>query len=266
MSEDGSHPHRGKKTPTLRVHAVRLKHEVHVSMTVRPKRTKDVVKRPVLRSRRTEPKTPWGIPAAKAARANRKHTRCGHTQFRLGGRNRSDASRVFHTGRSQDLLVSRRALARKKFVAPPDAGRGWTEGETVRVREISKQVVSRTACGFIACRFSIRWKAFSGPARLALTGKPKQSPLARRSTPRQCRKTPTLVSTSGGLDSDSGVPAGDDGNVRGRHVLVKALQGPRRSAESSHPRRSKRRRSSGAPNRERPKLTTANSFVDPPPP
>jgi len=44
-------------------------------------------------------------------------------------------------------------------------------------------------------------------------------------------------STSGGSDSDSGVPAGDEGNVRGRHGSVKALQGPRRSAESSHPRR-----------------------------
>jgi hypothetical protein len=48
-----------------------------------------------------------------------------------------DASRVFSTGRSQDLLVKERALARKKSVAPPDAGRGWTEGETVRVYRIS---------------------------------------------------------------------------------------------------------------------------------
>jgi hypothetical protein len=72
------------------------------------------------------------------------------------------------------------------------------------------------------------------------------------------------ASTSGGSESDSGVPAGDEGNVRGRHDLVKALQGPRRSAESPHPRRSKWRRSRGAPDRERPKLTTANSFVDPP--
>jgi hypothetical protein len=58
---------------------------------------------------------------------------------RLGGRYRSDASCVFHTGRSQGLTVARRALARKKSVAPPDAGRGWTEGETVRGYEISKQ-------------------------------------------------------------------------------------------------------------------------------
>jgi hypothetical protein len=56
---------------------------------------------------------------------------------RLGGRHRSDASRVFSTGRSQGLLVNERALARNKFAAPPDAGREWTEGETVRVCRIS---------------------------------------------------------------------------------------------------------------------------------
>jgi hypothetical protein len=32
-----------------------------------------------------------------------------------------------------------RALAGRKSVAPPDAGRGWVEGEPVRVRGISKQ-------------------------------------------------------------------------------------------------------------------------------
>jgi hypothetical protein len=42
---------------------------------------------------------------------------------------------------------------------------------------------------------------------------------------------------------DSGVPRGDEGNVRGRRDSVKALQGPRRSTESPHPRRSTRCRS-----------------------
>jgi hypothetical protein len=37
-----------------------------------------------------------------------------------------------------------RALARKKSVAPPDAGRGWVEGETVRVRR-GKQTVYSTS-------------------------------------------------------------------------------------------------------------------------
>jgi len=55
---------------------------------------------------------------------------------RLGGRHRSDASRVFHAGSSQGLVVARRALARKKFAAPSDAGHGWAEGESVRVCRI----------------------------------------------------------------------------------------------------------------------------------
>jgi hypothetical protein len=58
---------------------------------------------------------------------------------RLGGRHRLDASRIFHTGGSQGSTVIRRALARKKSVAPPDAGRGWAEGETVRVYEIANK-------------------------------------------------------------------------------------------------------------------------------
>jgi hypothetical protein len=37
------------------------------------------VKRSVPRSCRTEPKTPWGVPAAKAASASREQTRCGYT-------------------------------------------------------------------------------------------------------------------------------------------------------------------------------------------
>jgi hypothetical protein len=64
----------------------------------------DVVKRPDPRSRRTEPKTPWGIPAAKVARASREHNEVRVHVVRLGGRNRLDASRVFLAGRSQGLL------------------------------------------------------------------------------------------------------------------------------------------------------------------
>jgi len=72
-------------------------------------------------------------------------------------------------------------------------------------------------------------------------------------------------STSGDFRMvDSGVSAGDEGNVRGRHGSVKALQGPRRSTGSPHPRRCKGVGLRGAPHRDRLKLTTANSFVDPP--
>jgi len=55
---------------------------------------------------RTEPKTPWGVPAAKVARASREHTKVRVHVVRLGGRHRLDASRVFSTGRSQGLLVT----------------------------------------------------------------------------------------------------------------------------------------------------------------
>jgi hypothetical protein len=159
-----------------------------------------------------------------------------------------------------------RALARKKSVAPPDAGRGWTEGEPVRVCGISKQSSHARSAGHELADSRYDGRRSRAHARLALTGRAKQGPLIRRSTPplRFARTVKAWPAHRAVSDTDSGVPAGDDGNVRGRHVSVKALQGPRRSAESPHPRRSKWRRFSGAPNRERPKLTTANSFVDPP--
>jgi hypothetical protein len=75
----------------------------------------------------------------------------------LGGRYRLDALRVFSTGRSQDLLVIiERALARKKSVASPDARRGWTEGERVRVSSGSFKSFRTHGLWVSACRFSIR--------------------------------------------------------------------------------------------------------------
>jgi hypothetical protein len=69
---------RGKKTPTLMTEAARCS-----SWDSRRRRSakagSDAVKRPVPRSCRTEPKTPWGVPVAKAASASREHTRCGCT-------------------------------------------------------------------------------------------------------------------------------------------------------------------------------------------
>jgi hypothetical protein len=57
---------------------------------------------------------------------------------RLGGRSRSDASRVFFSGRSQDLLENEGA-SQEEVRSPTDAGRGWAEGKTVRVREVSNK-------------------------------------------------------------------------------------------------------------------------------
>jgi hypothetical protein len=48
-----------------------------------------------------------------------------------------------------------------------------------------------------------------------------------------------MGSASGGTETDSGVPTGRHESVRDRHGTVKALQGSRRTTESSHPRRCK---------------------------
>jgi hypothetical protein len=52
---------------------------------------------------------PGGAHAVKAVAGSRERTRCGCTQFRLGGRSRSDALRVLPTGRSQVLVVKNKA-------------------------------------------------------------------------------------------------------------------------------------------------------------
>jgi hypothetical protein len=93
---------------------------------------------------------------------------------RLGGRHRLDASRVFSTGRSQGLLVHERALARKKSVAPPDAGRGWADGETVRVCAGPLTVSECTAYRSRLAGSRYDERRFRANARLALTGTAKQ--------------------------------------------------------------------------------------------
>jgi hypothetical protein len=154
-----------------------------------------------------------GHPRRASGGASREHTRCGHTQFRLGGRNRSDASRVFHAGRSQDLLAARRSLARKKSAAPPDAGRGWTEGETVRVCGISKKSSHARPAGHKLAGSRYDGRRSRAHARLALTSMAKQRSSARRSTPpsRSSRTVKARPAHRADSDSDSGVPAGDNG-------------------------------------------------------
>ena len=80
VSEARPHPHRGKKTPTLRDDAVRLMREGPVSMTVRRSG-------PGRRETSCPLVTPYGAqdsvghPPRESERASQEHTRCGHTQF-----------------------------------------------------------------------------------------------------------------------------------------------------------------------------------------
>jgi hypothetical protein len=92
-----------------------------------------------------------------------------HT-VRLGGRYRSDASRVFSTGRSQGLLVNREGASQEEVRSPTDAGREWTDGETVRARFGSLKVPERASCGFTLAGSRDDGRRFRACARPAFTG------------------------------------------------------------------------------------------------
>jgi hypothetical protein len=163
---------------------------------------------------------------------------------RLGGRHRSDASRVFSTGRPQGLLVIREGASQEEVRSPTDEGRGWAEGETVRARSGSYKFPSVRPAG-LRLQVLETMEGVSGlvPASVLPPGRSWVLWLAGqlRITIREERGVGQQFGRTS--DSDSGVPAGDEGNVRGRRDSVKAPQGPRRPTRSPHPRRSKRRRS-----------------------
>ena len=127
-----------------------------------PKRSTDAVKRPDPRSSRAEPKTPRGVPAAKAARGAGNARGAGARSSFGWQTSVGRIARLLHREVARPVGEPERALAGKKFVAPPDAGRGWTEGETVRVCSGSLNSFRVHGLRVSACRFSIRWKAFSG--------------------------------------------------------------------------------------------------------
>jgi len=89
---------------------------------------------------------------------------------RLGGRHRSDASRVFSTGRPQGLLVIREGASQEEVRSPTDAGREWTDGETVRARFGSLKVPERASCGFTLAGSRDDGRRFRACARPAFTG------------------------------------------------------------------------------------------------
>jgi len=96
MSEARSHQRGGNNTPTTR------------SMVDPPKRFGcRETSVPLVKPRGAQ--TPRSAHAVKAATGSQKRTRYGYTSRRLGGRYRSDASRVSVCGESQDELGNRGA-------------------------------------------------------------------------------------------------------------------------------------------------------------
>jgi hypothetical protein len=153
-------------------------------------------------------------------------------------------ARLLHREVARPVGEPERALAGKKSVSPLT----WSaDGQKVKRCACIGSLTSLPVHGLrvSACRFSIRWKAFSGlcPPCFHRRGEAGSSDSQVHSASPSARSVMTDQHIGRTSDSDSGVPAGDDGNVRGRHESVKALQGPRRSTEGPHPRRSIRRRS-----------------------
>jgi hypothetical protein len=127
----------------------------------------------------------------------------------------------------------RRALAGKKSVAPPDAGARMERRRTgARVEGSRKKLPTMRPVG-LGSQVHDTMEGVLGllPVLLSPAGRSKNPSGSQVKLRVVCsaRGQVTTDSRSGGYsDSDSGVPAGDEGNVRGRHDSVKALQGSKR--------------------------------------
>jgi hypothetical protein len=255
----------GRNTPTP-YRAGRRVSGLRVRIVDPPKRSTGVVKRSVPRSSRAEPRL-CGASTRRKSRQRTGNARGAGKRNRTGGRSRSDASRVLLAGRSQGLVAARRALAGRKLEAPPDAGHEQREGEPVRgvmtfpitgTRDIGLWVSAR--------RLTRRRKAFSGTHVSGPHRQGTQGPLASRSScvERSARnappaahravRRPTRACLRVTRECQRSTRVGE-GSTR-----IEKVRGE--SASSAL----KRRRSSGAPDRARPKLATANSVADPSPP
>jgi len=205
-----------------------------------------------------------GRPRGESRGRNREHARYECTSI----------VRVAEVGRTHrascppgDRKVSWRArmLAGNKLEAPPDAGHEWTDGEPMR--EQAQTIIKGARIRLVGLGSQVL------DTKEDVLGLPPVAPLrVRRSDvlwlvgqsqwhhPRGACHGQRIDRHRG----RSGVPAGDKESVR---WSTRFGEGSTRSEKDQGEFASstlKRRRSSGAPRRDRPKLTTANSFVDPP--
>jgi len=131
-----------------------------------------------------------------------------------------------------------RALARRKLEAPPDAGHGPREGESVRGTSALIQTLAHgPASGFRLARSGDDRRRPRASARVAFTGSAKQRPFGSQVN-RQWRFARIAHGKRiGRQEAGSGVPESDHEGVRGRRDSVKAARGPRRSEGCPHPQR-----------------------------
>lgn len=119
-----------------------------------------------------------------------------------------------------------------------------------------------------ARRFSIRRKVFSGFCPHDLYGKCEAGSFGSQVNLRLVNRRKLAYeadSGSVGTEADGTCLRVTTRASDGRRGSVKAPRGPRRARGEFASSTLKRRRSRGAPESDRPKLTAANSSVDPPP-
>jgi hypothetical protein len=135
VSEARSHQRRGKKTPTLVTRKLGREANGARSSSVACRSAEavsDGVNHPVPQSYRAELESPRGVPVVKGARGAG-NTRGAGARSSFGWQTSARRiARLLHREVARPVGAER-ALARRKSVAPFDAGRGWVEGETVRV-------------------------------------------------------------------------------------------------------------------------------------
>jgi hypothetical protein len=187
-----------------------------------------------------------------------------------GGRSRSDASRVLFSGRSQGLLENQGAS--RKEARKHRLTRGTSREKAKRCANKRSQLKR-----YAQVRFAGFGSQGLGTTEDVLGLSPVLPSRARRREVLRLEgesQSHDTLPRKGSRRVDgqrigrhrgwSGVPSSDHENVRGRRGSVKAPRGPKGQEEFASSAL-KRCRSSGAPGRDRPKLTAANSSVDPPP-
>jgi len=195
---------------------------------------------PPVKPRRAQ--TLRGAHAVKAAEANAGNMRgAGARNFRFGWQ--KSIGRIARLARREvkslvaDAQASR-ALARRKLEAPPDAGHGPREGETVRGTSAFIQTFAHgPASGFRLARSRDDRRRLRAIARVALTGSAKRESFGSQVNRSGDPRGSNTGSASDGKEAGSGVPESDHEDVRGRRDSVKAARGPIKPKGCPHPRR-----------------------------
>ena len=157
-----------------------------------------------------------------------------------------------------------RALAGRKPEAPPDAGHGWREGETVRgLHAPPIRNVWRPGLGFRLGGSRYDGRRSWALARSALTGGAKRSSLAGRSTSRTWSARSVLWSAHRAVRKPTrACLAVTTERQRSARFGEGSSRSEKAQGESASSAQTKMRRTRGAPGRDWLKLATANSFAD----